>query len=245
MKRFPRKRIQHSGKPRHGPRSSSELAILFEDDAVVAVNKPAGLLSVPVKGSDSPSALSLLAADLKSRRQEALVVHRIDRFTSGVLLFAKTRRDREALVRQFLSHVPEREYLAIIRGHPAQKEGRLVHYFHREGMFQKLSREHRRGAVRAELEYSVQQLLRGASLVRVKLVTGLQNQIRVQFAAIGHPVVGDRKYRPEEAEERRITRVALHAARVQFSHPRSGKNICVECEPPADFHALVKALQIF
>ena len=244
MKRFPRKRVQYSGQRRQRPRSSRELAILFEDDAVVAVNKPAGLLSVPVKGSDASSALSLLSAELESRRQEVLVVHRIDRFTSGVLLFAKTRRDREALVRQFLSHVPQREYLAVIRGHLAEKEGKLVHYFRREGMFQKLSREHRRGAVRAELEYSVQQLLRGASLARVRLVTGLQNQIRVQFAAIGHPVVGDRKYRPEEAEERRITRVALHAARVQFNHPRSGKSICVECEPPADFQALVKALQI-
>ena len=97
-------------------------------------------------------------------------------------------------------------------------------------------------SARAELRYSVESLLRGASLVRVSLVTGLQNQIRVQFSAIGHPVIGDRKYNPSEAMEQRITRVALHAARLQFIHPRSGEGVCVDCEPPPDFQALLQAL---
>jgi 23S rRNA pseudouridine1911/1915/1917 synthase len=243
MKKLPRKRSDGSGtQHRRRPPFSRELAILYEDDAVVAVNKPAGLLAVPVEGSDAPSALSLLSADLKGKRQRALVVHRIDRFTSGVLLFAKTNADREALVRQFLAHTPVREYLAVVRGHPGAKQGTLVHYFRRQGMYQKLSSERDSKAARAELGYTVERSLRSASLVRVTLLTGLQNQIRVQFSALGYPVIGDRKYCPDEASERRIARVALHAACLQFIHPRSGESVSVECALPPDFQSLLQAL---
>ena len=214
--------------------------MLYQDDAVVAVNKPAGLLSVPVEGSDSPSVLSLLREKLEGR--QAFVVHRIDRFTSGVLLFAKTRTDREALIRQFLAHTPVRQYLAVVRGHLAKKEGTLVHYFRREGMFQKLSTERDSRAARAEMRYSVERPLRDASLVRVTLVTGLQNQIRVQLSAIGHPVIGDRKYHTAEAAESRIARVALHAQRLEFVHPRSGETISIDCELPPDLQSLIHAL---
>jgi 23S rRNA pseudouridine1911/1915/1917 synthase len=225
-----------------GKRPGNQLAVLYEDDAVVALDKPAGLPAVPIRGSDTPSALSLAAASLKPRRQRALVVHRIDRFTSGVMLFAKTERDRDALIRQFLAHSPERQYLAVVRGRLAVKEGTLVHYLRRDGMFQKLSKQSDPQAARAELRYSLERPLQGAALVRVTLVTGLQNQIRVQFSAIGNPVVGDRKYHPGEAEERRIARVALHASHLRFNHPRSGMSVTVDCGVPSDFRSLVQAL---
>jgi len=245
MKRLPRKGGHLSGKQdRRNPRFLGKLVMLYEDDAVVALNKPAGLPAVPMKGSDTPSALSLLSAELKPRRQRAFVVHRIDRFTSGVLLFAKTEPDRDALVRQFLGHTPVRQYLAAVRGHLGVKEGTLVHYFRREGMFQRLTTESGSQAARAELRYFVERRLRAASLVRVTLVTGLQNQIRVQFSAIGHPVIGDRKYHQAEASERRIARVALHAGRLQFIHPRSGGSVSVDCELPADFQSLLQALSL-
>jgi 23S rRNA pseudouridine1911/1915/1917 synthase len=245
MKKPPRRGGYRSGKQdRRQSHFSRDLVVLYEDDAVVALNKPAGLPAVPVKGSDTPSAWSLLSAELKAKRQRAFVVHRIDRFTSGVLLFAKTERDRDALVRQFLGHTPVRQYLAVVRGHPGVKEGTLVHYFRREGMFQRLSSERDSEAARAELRYSVERPLRAASLLRVTLVTGLQNQIRVQFSAIGHPVIGDRKYYPAEASERRIARVALHAGHLQFIHPRSGENVSVDCELPPDFQSLLQALSL-
>src|SRR3954471_10544037 len=120
------------------PRTADRRSFLYEDEAVVAIDKPAGLPAVPVKGSDIPSALSLVSASLRAKRQRALVVHRIDRFTSGILLFAKTEVDRNKLVRQFLAHAPERHYLAIVRGRLAAAEGTLVHYFRKEGMLQKL-----------------------------------------------------------------------------------------------------------
>jgi 23S rRNA-/tRNA-specific pseudouridylate synthase len=145
MKRLPRKARSRMGKPdrvsayedRRWPRYSRELSVLYEDDAVVVLDKPAGLLAVPIKGADTPSALSLLVAKLKLKRQRALVVHRIDRFASGALLFAKSGPDRDALVRQFLDHTPVRQYLAVLHGRLGVEAGTLVHYFRRQG--------HRRG----------------------------------------------------------------------------------------------------
>src|ERR1039457_4220072 len=110
MKEHPRKDGRRSGKRDslpdreewRQPRFSRKLFVLYEDDAVVVLDKPAGLLSVPVRGSDTPSALSLLSAEMKLKRQRPFIVHRIDRFTSGILLFAKTESDRDTLVRQFL-----------------------------------------------------------------------------------------------------------------------------------------------
>ena len=209
---------------------------------MVVLDKPAGLPSVPVKGSDLPSAWSSLAEELHRRRQKAYVVHRIDRYTSGIILFAKTESDRDVLVRQFLQHTPVRKYVAVVRGRFKEKEGTLVHYLGRQGMFQKLSVENDQEATRAELRFQVERPLRDASLVRVELVTGLQNQIRVQFSAIGHPVIGDRKYHPAEAAERRIQRVALHASYLEFLHPRSKKIISLESRLPADLKSLVQAL---
>jgi 23S rRNA pseudouridine1911/1915/1917 synthase len=216
--------------------------VLYEDDALVVLDKPPGLLAVPIRGSKTPSALSVLAAELNSTKQRALIVHRIDRFASGALLFAKTDPDRHALVRQFLAHTPVRQYLAVLRGRLKVEAGTLVHYFRREGMFQKLRTAKDSRAARAELRYSVERLFADASLVRVDLVTGLQNQIRAQFSAMGHPVIGDRKYHPQEASEQLIARVALHAANLQFVHPRSGEKVSIECKPPADFQHLVQEL---
>jgi 23S rRNA pseudouridine1911/1915/1917 synthase len=233
------------GSARRRPRPSREVAVLYEDDAVIVLNKPAGLLAVPIKGSDVPSALSLLIAELKPKRQRALVVHRIDRFASGILLFAKTDRDRESLIRQFLAHTPVRKYLAMVRGRLKQESGTLVHYFRREGMYQQLRTVRDPEAARAELRYSVERAFADATLVRVELVTGLQNQIRAQFSAVGHPLMGDRKYHPKEAEEQLIDRVALHAEHLEFVHPRTEERIVIECAPPQDFQKLIQHLSRF
>lgn len=221
---------------------SRELAVVYEDDSVVAVNKPPGLLAVPAPGSNAPSALSILADHLANQRQPIFTVHRIDRFASGVLLFAKTKTDRNALVRQFLAHTPVRRYLAVVRGRLPNRQATLVHHFRKDGMRQTLSFARDPKAARAELTYSVERSLRGASLLSITLHTGLQNQIRVQLAALGHPVVGDRKYSPAEASETRISRVALHAQYLQFSHPRTGEPVVIESEPPSDFLSLLSSL---
>lgn len=250
MKKFYRKDSNRKEKPervtpkedRRKPRFSRQLSVLYEDDALIVLDKPAGLLAVPIKGSSTPSALSLLIERLRPIRQRAMIVHRIDRFSSGALVFAKTRTDREALVQQFLAHTPKRQYLAVVRGRLNDKSGKLVHYFRREGMFQQTRTSKDPKSARAELRYTVERLFADATLVRVELVTGLQNQIRAQFATIGHPLIGDRKYHAAEASEKLIDRVALHAARLEFVHPRTDKSVAIESKLPADFQQLVRAL---
>ena len=254
MKKSQQKDRRHKGEPQRPfsrptplpeerrPRFSRTLSILYEDDAVVVLDKPSGMLAVPIKGSHTPSAWSLLAERLERKKQQAFIVHRIDRFSSGALLFAKTGPDRHSLVQQVLAHTPTREYLTVVRGRVEQKTGTLVHHFEREGMFQQLRSARDRQATRAELRYSVERWFPNASLIRVELVTGLQNQIRAQFSAIGHPVVGDRKFHREEAMEPLIDRVALHAAHLEFVHPRSGERISVDCKLPSDMRHLIQEL---
>jgi 23S rRNA pseudouridine1911/1915/1917 synthase len=230
------------GSVRRKPRLPREVSVLYEDDALIILNKPAGLLAVPIKGSDVPSALSILIAELKPKKQRALIVHRIDRFASGILLFAKTDRDRDGLIQQFLAHTPVRKYLAVVRGRLKAESATVVHYFRRDGMYQQLRTARDPEASRAELRYSIERSFADATLVRVELVTGLQNQIRAQFFAMGHPLIGDRKYHRKEAEEALIDRVALHAAYLEFIHPRSGERITIDCPPPQDFQHLVQQL---
>ena len=227
---------------RRPPLFPREIKIVYEDDALIVIDKPPGLTAVPGKGLDTFSALTVLTDELRRQKQRALVVHRIDRFTSGLMIFAKTQFSRDSLVRQFLAHTPVREYLAVVRGRLVNKEGKLVQYFRKEGLLQTLRPSSDPEAARAEMTYVVERPLVGATLVRATLITGLQNQIRVQFSAIGHPVIGDRKYHPEEAQERRIARVALHAAHLGFIHPVTGEKISADSEMPADFRMLIQAL---
>lgn len=153
MKKLPRKARSRTGKPdrvsaptksakedRRRPRFSRELSVLYEDDAVVVLDKAAGLLAVPVEGSDTPSALSLLSAKLKRKRQQALIVHRIDRFASGALLFAKTGPDRNTLVRQFLDHTPVRQYLAECAAASRLRQGRWYTIFDGKECFNSCAR---------------------------------------------------------------------------------------------------------
>src|ERR1700689_2676518 len=158
------KRFQPRGDRRLGKQDRRQIHVLYEDDAVVVLNKRAKLLAVPADDSDTPSALSILSAKLESKRQRAFVVHRIDRDTSGILLFAKTWPDREALVQQFIRHTPGREYLAVVRGDLRVKEGRLVHFFPQQGMFQRVNTEKDPKKVRTELPHSVEHLIQGPSL---------------------------------------------------------------------------------
>src|ERR1700683_1497099 len=143
------KTLRPRGGRRLGEQDRRQLRVLYQDDAVVVLNKPAKMLAVPTDDSDLPSALSLLSAELESKRQRAFVVHRIDHQTSGILLFAKTWPDREALVQQFIRHTPVREYLAAVRGHLQLKEGTLVHYFRQQGVFQRVTTERDPKSVRA------------------------------------------------------------------------------------------------
>lgn len=223
--------------------SDLRIPIVYEDDDLVIVNKPAGLLSVPIPSGRVTNLLHQLRKKYAGQPAVTITnVHRIDRFTSGLVAFSKNRDIQESLVNQFRQHQPEREYLAVIRGVPEHDEGTLFHHLKRirKGFRNIVVSKEEIGAAPARLSFLVEERFLATSLVRVQLQTGLKNQIRVQFKAVGHQLVGDQHYVEQEQEEPLISRQALHAERLVLAHPRTQKKIEVRAPVPADMLKLIE-----
>lgn len=205
----------------------------------MAIDKPAGLLSVPIPGMKSANLQQLVQADYGSKVKP---VHRIDRYTTGIVLFARNRRMHSLMVKQFRERKPVRSYLALIRGVPKENEQTLTHYLKRvqKGFRNIVVKDGSDGGSFARLSYTVKERFAKAALIEVSLDTGLKNQIRVQLNASGHPLVGDRHYKAEEANEPLIDRQALHAVRLSIVHPLHGKTISFESPVPKDMQRLMR-----
>lgn len=218
---------------------------VIEDDAeFVVVDKEPGVLSVPVPSRRGDSLVERLTEAFKRRGfkdPEIRAVHRIDRFTSGLVAFSRTPQAHAHLRKQFAGGSPERVYLAVAEGRIESARGRLIHSLveNAESLKVSVARPGERG-LHATLEYRVLERMPAATLLEITLGTGRRNQIRVQFAAEGHPLVGDVAYGNPSTE---IGRVALHAARLAFDRPRDGRRVRYEATPPADFERLLAALR--
>jgi 23S rRNA pseudouridine1911/1915/1917 synthase len=232
--------------PRH--RVLTRLAVLYEDDDLLIVDKPAGLLSVPTPERESDTLLARVLDYLQHRyrrRPYAGVVHRLDRDTSGSIVFARSREILHGLQELFRAHDIEREYLAIVEGSPAETGTLDAELVRDAGLGRRgVARRGEQGR-RAVTRYSVRERLRGASLVSITLETGRTHQIRIHFAAEGHPVVGDRVYRrrPGEAAVIEAPRQMLHARRLGFTHPRTGAAVRAESPVPEDFEKVLGELR--
>lgn len=222
------------------------LPILFEDDDLIVVNKPAGLLTVPLERKpNAPSVYSELVQYLRAfGKRRPFVVHRIDQDTSGLVVFAKSERAQAAVRAQFKRREPTRVYLAVVYGLPAPAAGtwrdRIA--WDERARIQKAVRG--RGGDEAITEYRVRRSSRGVSLLELHLVTGRRNQIRLQARLHGHPLVGERRYSDDVQPKRpiRFERHALHAWKLAFAHP-DGRPLEFEAAPPPDFAALVARLE--
>ncbi len=230
------------------PRREGDLVVMYEDASLLVVDKPPGLLAVPLGGrGSSRSLLELVEAHLWSQgRRRPQVVHRIDRDTSGLVMFAKDGSALAHLKGQFLRREPERIYQAIVHGHVTPEAGSWRDYLVWDGeeLIQRATSARDARGKEAVSEYQVLQRLRGASLVEVRLVTGKRNQIRLQAELRGHPLVGETMY----AEVPTITRIAfprqaLHAWRLGFEHPDTGRLVRLESPLPRDMTELLSRLQ--
>jgi 23S rRNA pseudouridine1911/1915/1917 synthase len=225
-----------------------DLQILFEDDSIIVVNKPAGLLTVPLAGRGRAQSLAdLIEERYRSHRaRRPFPVHRIDRDTSGIVVFARTARAQEALKQQFIAHEPERVYWAIVHGTPRPKAGtwrdRLT--WDPKALVQKPAGSHDRRAMDAICEYRVIESLSNTSLLEVRLQTGKRNQIRIQASLRGHPLVGERQYvDPAFRHPIAFSRQALHAHRLAFRHPTDGRALSFEAPLPLDLQKLLASLR--
>lgn len=234
-------------RPRTGP--SGELDIVFEDDELLVVNKPAGILSVPLeRKADAPSVYEQVEDRFRSHgKRRPFIVHRIDQDTSGLVVFAKDPQAQQRLKVQFARRQPERVYLAVVYGHPDPPSGtwRDMLVWDTKALIQKETHPRDPQGMEAISEYRVAESFREASLVEVRLRTGRRNQIRIQARLRGHTLVGEDRYvyGPDALRSIKFNRQALHAYRLGFDHPEDGRALTFEAPVPADFMDLLARLR--
>lgn len=238
-----------TAKRRPSPVRRKGLSILYEDAAIIVIDKPAGLLAVPLPEPEAaPSVLDQVVAHMRSHgKRRPFIVHRIDRDTSGIVLFAKNARAQAVLKRQFLARTPERVYHAVVYGHPSPDAGRwrdrLV--FDERALIQKRTSERDPRGAEAICDYRVLERFEGASLIEVKLTTGKRNQIRIQARTRGHTLVGERRYTygPDDLRPIDFARQALHARQLGIVHPTDGRPMTFEAPLPPDLAELIASLR--
>ena len=213
----------------------AKLVILHEDNHLLVVNKPVGLPTMGV-AKELPSLLSQAKADLKRRYDKPGnvylgVVSRLDTPVSGVVLLAKTSKAAARLCEQFRERKVRKTYWAVVEGLPAKQQEELHTWLRKDERHRRVhvSIASAKGAQEAILSYSLTKRFRATSLLEIELLTGRKHQIRVQFAHIKHPIVGDRKYGSNIFFPQGI---ALHARSVRFQHPVQKNEITIQAPLP-------------
>lgn len=225
-----------------------ELSIVYEDDDVIVVDKPADLVVHPGAGAPIPTLVAgLLAHDPAIAHigdpERPGIVHRLDKGTSGLLVVARSAGAYDDLVAQLAARTVGREYLAIVEGHLVNDRGVVeapIGRSRRRPTLQAVTADGRPARTRYAVERRTDEPI-AASVVQCRLDTGRTHQIRVHLAAIGHPVVGDDRYGAEHRGL--IARPALHARRLSFEHPSTGETMSFESPVPADLGALLERLR--
>jgi 23S rRNA pseudouridine1911/1915/1917 synthase len=215
-----------------------KLKVIFEDQYLIVVEKKEGLLTVTTGKSDETTAFSILKNYVKkaSPQNRIYVVHRLDRETSGVIMFAKTREIQLALQENWHRVITRRVYVALVEGKVEKPEDTIVTWLTENEKSLKIhSSKVDNGGQQAVTHYRAIKTNDKFSLLEVELETGRKNQIRVHMQDIGHPIVGDKKYGSEVSP---IGRVGLHARVLAFIHPMSLENVTFETQVPKKFSSL-------
>ena len=212
------------------------LDILYEDEYLIAINKPSGLLSIGNDKERDVTAYRMVSDYVKKEdRKFIFVVHRIDQDTSGVLLFCKDQRIRDKMQENWNTIVKKRGYIALVEG--IHTDSGTYHSFLKENRQQFVYSTRNNTGKEAITHYKLIKKNKNYSLMQVFIDTGRRNQIRVHFSEHGYPLVGDKKY---GAKSNPIKRLCLHANILEFVHPVSKKIIHIESEAPKEFLELVR-----
>lgn len=245
----------------HGPKLSRlplpEDAIVFFDRDLVVVDKPAGMLTVADEAGNKETLVDYARMTLRRVDKAGVdaplgVVHRLDRETSGVMLFTRTPLAKQSMQGQFREHTVERAYVGIVHGTLAATRADTELVLDRgdglrgsHGHFRRTDAAAPLAARRAITHITPIMALDGATLVECRLETGRQHQIRIHLSELGHPLVGERVYiRDYRGEKIEVARPLLHARTLGFVHPRTGANVVFEREAPEDFAAMVASLRL-
>lgn len=212
------------------------IRILFEDDDLIVIDKPAGLLSMATEQERERTAYFVLMNYVRHfhPQNRVFIVHRLDRETSGVMMFAKTEAVQQMLQDTWKDTVFERVYIAVVEGVFSEKQGKLVSWLQQSKTKTMYISKVGEG-VKAILQYKVLKENKDFSLLEVRLGTGRKNQIRVQMQSVGHSLLGDKRY---GAKKNPLGRLALHASVLSFRHPRTDELLRFETPIPPAFRRL-------
>lgn len=208
--------------------------ILYEDESLLVINKPAGLLVIPAKFEKKLSLLELLNKEAaeKCKSYRLHPCHRIDRQASGIVVFAKGKKNQGIILEQFKKRQVVKRYLAFIRGILRNKCSTLTHYLKARG------EDHPRKSI---LHYQVLEERKLWSFVQIEMVTGRMHQIRMQFSQIGHPLLGERIYAFGKDFQVNFRRLALHAQAISLHHPVHRRLISLEAPLPSDMSVFLES----
>ena len=210
--------------------------LMWEDDDIVVVSKEAGILSVPAGGRTREKTVQQIVDDYvysQDGRSHAYVVHRLDQFTSGILIFAKNAIVQHKLRDSWTTYIVERKYMAIVEGKPKQPEGEISTYLAENKAMKVFSTRNPEKGKLSVTRYKVNKSSRGYSQVDVQILTGRKNQIRVHMSDLGCPIAGDLKY---GAQSNPWGRMMLHNYILQFIHPVTRENLRFELPLPKKFY---------
>ena len=223
--------------PQKHPR---ELKIIFEDDNLIVINKPAGLLTVATDKEKRKTAYSMLSTYVKDENPDnkIFIVHRIDRETSGLLLFARNETVKRQIQETWETTISQRTYVGVVEGDLQPGEGTISSWLKETKAFRSYSSQIPDQGVHAVTHYKKLRSNNTFSLVQLNLETGRKHQIRVHMQDINHPIVGDKKYGSKQSP---IRRMGLHARVLAFTHPVTGEECHFETPIPKKFMDLFPA----
>jgi 23S rRNA pseudouridine1911/1915/1917 synthase len=221
-------------KPQGKPTALRGLKIIYEDEAVIVIDKEAGLLSVSTDLGKERTAHGLVSAYVKRRnpKTKVLVVHRLDRDTSGIMMFVKDKDLQRHLRQNWQQSIETRSYLVVVEGVVEKDSATIESFMHGTDSLRSYSSKKQEGGQKAVSRYKVLKRGKDHTLLEVELETGRKNQIRVHMQDIGHPVAGDSKY---GAEGDKLGRLGLHAHVLAFTHPVTEKPLTFTSPAPAEF----------
>ena len=219
--------------------SHPRIKLVYEDDDIIVIHKGSGILSVSTDNVKDGTAYSILRDYLKKKdpRLMLFVVHRLDRDTSGLMMFAKNVEAKEAMQHNWNNMVLDRKYVAVVEGKVEQEEGFVKSYLAETSQYEVYSTQNPDEGQLAITRYKRLKCHNGYSLMELSLDTGRKNQIRVHMKDLGHPIAGDRKY---GAKSSPIHRLALHARTLHFAHPITKKEMLFDTPVPSRFLSLLK-----
>ena len=213
-------------------------SIIFEDDHLLVVNKPSGLLTIATEKEKERTLYHIVRDYVVSKNPHGriFIVHRLDRDTSGIVLFAKDEKTKNQLQENWNDYVSLREYTAIVTGHPKEESGQIVQYL-KETKTNLVYVSPREDGKKAITNYSVLKTSDKYSMLKVTIETGRRNQIRVAFASKKMPILGDKKY----GEQSKVNRLYLHANRLKIYYPVIKKDILFEISIPTEFKKMMQS----